>query len=154
MKTQRAGDIASGVFLGLLGLVTIIAALRIKGAPDVVMQPRTLPLILGWTIGFCGVVLTVRAWRYRGGDVLVAWPDRAGTGRVLVTLGSLAAFLSAMVPLGLPLGAAFLVAFLTWYLGGYRIIWAALMGLATGGTIYLVFIRLLELSFPIGPLGR
>jgi hypothetical protein len=154
MKTQRAGDIASGAFLGLLGLVVIVAALRIKGAPDVMMQPRTLPLILGWTIGMAGTVLAVRAWRYRGADVLVAWPDLAGTGRVVVTLVSLSVFLYVMVPLGLPLGAALLVAFLTRFLGGYRIILAALLGLGTGGAIYLVFIRLLELSFPAGLLGR
>jgi putative tricarboxylic transport membrane protein len=154
MKTQRAGDIVSGVFLGLLGLVVIVAALRIKGAPDVMMQPRTLPLILGWTIASAGLILAVRAWRYRGADAPVAWPDRAGALRVLVTLATLAGFLFVLVPLGLPLGAAALVTFLVWYLGDYRPVYAALLGLATGGTVYLVFIRLLELSFPAGPLGR
>lgn len=154
MKTQRAGDIASGIFLSLLGLVVVVAALQIKGAPDVRMQPRTLPLILGWTIGIAGGILALRAWRYRGADRVVAWPDRAGALRVLITLGSLAVFLLFLEPLGSPLGTSLLVGFLVWYLGGYRPISAGLLGLATGGTIYLVFIRLLQLSFPAGPLGR
>jgi uncharacterized membrane protein YccC len=59
-----------------------------------------------------------------------------------------------MGPLGMPLGSGLLVGFLVWYLGGYRPITAALLGLATGVTIYVVFIHLLNLSFPIGPLGR
>jgi len=46
------------------------------------------------------------------------------------------------------------VSFLVWYLGGYRPSYAGLLGLATGGMIWLVFIHLLQLSFPIGPLGR
>lgn len=154
MKTQRAGDIASGIFLSLLGLVVVVAAVQIKGAPDVRMQPRTLPLILGWTIGIAGGILAIRAWRYRGADRVVGWPDRAGALRVLITLASLAAFLLFLEPLGLPLGTALVVGFLVWYLGNYRLIYAGILGLASGGTIYLVFIYLLQLSFPAGPLSR
>jgi putative tricarboxylic transport membrane protein len=154
MKSQRAGDIGSGVFLALLGLVVIWASFRIKGAPDVMMQPRTLPLILGATVGAAGLALAVRAWRYRGPVRLVAWPDAPGFRRVAVTLGALAAFLFFLQPLGFPLGSVLLVGFLTWYLGRYKPIYAALLGLATGGTVYYVFIRLLELSFPAGLFGR
>jgi putative tricarboxylic transport membrane protein len=154
VKTQRAGDIASGIFLSLLGVVVVVAALRIKGAPDVRMHPRTLPLILGWTLGIAGGLLALRAWRYHGADRGVDWPDRAGALRVLITLAGLAALLLFLEPLGLPLGTALLVGCLVWYQGGYRLMTAGLLGLATGGTIYLVFIRLLQLSFPAGPLGR
>jgi hypothetical protein len=59
-----------------------------------------------------------------------------------------------MQPLGMPLGSVVLVGFLVWYLGSYRPVTAGLLGLATGVIIYVVFIRLLSLSFPIGPLGR
>ena len=145
---------ASGVFLVLLGLVVVVAAFRIKGAPDVRMQPRTLPLILGWIVGVAGAALAFRAWFYRGPVRIVPWPDRVGTRRVGVTLAALVVFLFFVEPLGMPLGSGLLVGFLVWYLGGYRPIYAGLLGLATGGTIYVVFIRLLSLSFPIGPLGR
>ncbi|HBB16224.1 MAG TPA: hypothetical protein DCZ97_04195 [Syntrophus sp. (in: bacteria)] len=154
MKSRRFGDMASGVFLVLLGLVVVVAAFRIKGAPDVRMQPRTLPLILGWIVGVAGAALAFRAWFYRGPVRIVPWPDRVGTLRVGVTLAALVVFLFFVEPLGMPLGSGLLVGFLVWYLGGYRPIYAGLLGLATGGTIYVVFIRLLSLSFPIGPLGR
>lgn len=154
MKSQRFGDMASGVFLVLLGLVVVLAAFQIKGAPDVRMQPRTLPLILGWIVGVAGAALAFRAWRYRGPARIVPWPDRVGILRVGVTLAALVVFLFLVEPLGMPLSSSLLVGFLVWYLGGYRPIYAGLLGLATGGTIYLVFIRLLNLSFPIGPLGR
>lgn len=154
MRTQRAADIASGAFLSLLGLVVVLAALKIAGSPDVRMQPRTLPLILGCIILVSGPILAARGWRFRGEDRGVRWPDRAGAARVLVTLASLTGYLLLMDPLGLPLSTVPFVAFLVWYLGGYRAVWAAALGLASGATVYVVFIRLLELSFPVGPLGR
>ena len=154
MKSQRFSDMASGLFLVFLGLVVVVAASQIKGAPDVRMQPRTLPLILGFIVGVAGAALAIRAWRYHGPVRDVPWPGREGLRRVLTTLAALAVFLFLMQPLGMPLGSCLLVGFLVWYLGGYRPIYAGLLGLATGGMIYLVFIRLLNLSFPIGPLGR
>lgn len=154
MKSQRSGDMASGLFLVLLGLVVVLAAFQIKGAPDVRMQPRTLPLVLGCIVGMAGAALAFRAWRYHGPARVVPWPDRAGILRVGVTLASLVFFLFLVEPLGMPLGSSLLVGFLVWYLGGYRPIFAGLLGLATGVLIYVVFIRLLQLSFPIGPLGR
>jgi len=154
MKSQRVGDMASGLFLVLLGLVVVVAAFQIKGAPDVRMQPRTLPLILGCIVALAGAALAIRAWRYHGPARTVPWPDQTGLRRVLTTLAALAVFLFLMDPLGMPLGSSLLVGFLVWYLGGYRPIYAGLLGLTTGGMIYMVFIRLLDLSFPIGPLGR
>jgi len=154
MKSQRVGDIISGVFLVLLGLVVVVAAFQIKGAPDVRMQPRTLPLILGCIVGVAGAALALRAWLYRGPARTVPWPDRTGIRRVLITLAALIVFLFLVQPLGMPLGSSLLVGFLVWYLGDYRPVYAGLLGLATGGVIYGVFIRLLNLSFPIGPLGR
>jgi hypothetical protein len=118
------------------------------------MHPRTLPLILGWAVGIAGGLLAFHAWRYRGAARIVPWPDRAGTLRVCVTLAALVVFLLLVEPLGMPLGSGLLVGFLVWYLGGRRPIFAGVLGVATGGVIYAVFIRLLQLSFPIGPLGR
>lgn len=154
MRTQRSADIVSGIFLSLLGLVVVLAALRISGSPDVRMQPRTLPLILGWIILAAGGILAARAWHLRGEARTIKWPDRDGTLRVLVTLASLTVYLLLIDALGLPLSTALFVAFLVWYLGRYRMLWAAALGLVSGATVYSVFFRLLQLSFPVGPLGR
>ncbi len=154
MKTQRSADIVSGGFLSVLGLMVILAALRIRGAAEVRLHPGTLPWILGLLILAAGAILTWRAVRFRGEDQRIKWPNRAGTGRVLMTLASLIAYLILMDPIGLPLSTLLFVSFLAWYLGRYRPIWIAALGLVSGATVYFVFIRLLELSFPVGPLGR
>lgn len=154
MRTQRSADIVSGILLSLLGLAVVLAALRISGSPDVRMQPRALPLILGWVLLASGGILAVRAWHLRGQGQIIKWPDPSGTARVLVTLASLTVCLLLMDPLGLPFSTVVFVAFLVWYLGHYRMLWAVALGLASGATVYFVFIRLLQLSFPVGPLGR
>ena len=154
VRTQRAADIASGMFLCLLGFVVVLASLRIAGSPDVRLHPRTLPLILGWIIAAAGVILAAQAWRFRGEDRIIKWPDRAGMARVSVTLLSLIVYLALMESLGLPLSTTLYIGFLMWYLGRYRLLWAAALGLVSGATVYIVFIRLLQLSFPAGPLAR
>ena len=154
MRTQRAADIASGMVLCLLGLIVVLASLRIAGSPDVRLHPRTLPLILGWIIAAAGVLLAAQAWRFRNEDRIIKWPDRAGMARVSVTLLALTVYVALMDPLGLPLSTVLYVGFLMWYLGRYRPVWAAITGLVSGATVYIVFIRLLQLSFPAGPLAR
>ncbi len=154
MKTQRRADIACGFFLAILGLVTVLAALKIRAAAEVRLHPGTLPYSLGWTLVGAGLILAAEAWRYRGADRLIQWPDRAGALRVLVTLGSLTVYLALMVPLGMPLSTFLFLLFLVWYLGRYKVATAVLIALASAATVYLVFIRLLELPFPVGPLGR
>lgn len=154
MKTQRVADIVSGTFLSILGLIVLLAALKIAGSPDVRLQPRTLPWILGWTILAGGAILAVRAWRFRGEKRIIKWPDQAGMLRVLVTLASLTAYLVLMEPLGLPLSTLLFVSFLVWYLGRYRVAAAVGLGLAAAAVVLFVFVRLLELPFPVGPLGR
>lgn len=154
MRSQRFGDMIGGILLLLIGLVVAWAAFLIKGAADVQMQPRTLPLALGCIVSVTGASLSLRAWRYNGPARIVPWPEWSGALRVLVTLVSLAAFLFLMQPVGMPIGSGLLVAFLVWYLRGCRPICAALIGAATGGSIYLIFIRLLNISFPIGFLSR
>ena len=154
MRTQRAADMASGMFLCLLGIILVLASFRIAGSPDVRLHPRTLPLILGWVIAAAGLVLATQAWRFRGEDRIIKWPDRAGMLRVSVTLLGLAVYLALMEPLGLPLSTTLYIGFLAWYLGRYRVLWAAALGLLSGATVYIVFIRLLQLSFHAGPLAR
>ncbi len=154
MRTQRSADMASGSVLALLGLVVVWAALRIQGSPDVRLDPRTLPLTLGWTILAVGASLFLRAWRFEGEDPPIKWPDRAGAMRVLVSLASLIAYLALLDPLGIPLSTLLFVTFLVWYLGRYGVVFAVALGLASGATVYVVFIRLLQLTFPVGPLAR
>ena len=151
MKTQRSADIAGGCFLVFLGLVTLIAASKITGGLEERLPPRTLPYTVGIIILISGALLAIRSWRFHGEDPVIKWPDRRGTIRVLITLVSLGVYLALMDPLGLPLSTFLYVSFTVWYLGKYRLWYPLLIGFLSGGISYLVFIYLLELSFPVGP---
>ncbi len=115
------------------------------------LPPRTLPYVVGVIILVCGALLAIRSWRFHGIDPVIKWPDRRGTIRVLIILVSLGVYLALMDPLGLPLSTFLYVAFTVWYLGKYRSWYPLLIGVLSGAISYLVFIYLLELSFPVGP---
>ena len=151
MKTQRSADIAGGCFLAFLGLLTILAATQIKGGLEERLPPRTLPYVVGVIISISGALLAIRSWRFRGEDPAIKWPDRPGIIRVLVTIVTLALSLALMDPLGLPLSTFLYVSFTVWYLGRYRLWYPLLIGFLSGAISYVVFIYLLELSFPVGP---
>ena len=151
MKTQRSADIVGGCFLAFLGLATIFAASKITGGLEERLPPRTLPYTVGVMILISGALLAIKSWRFHGEDPAIKWPDRRGTIRVLITLVSLGLYLALMEPLGLPLSTFLYVSFAVWYLGNYRFWYPLLIGFLSGAISYIVFIYLLELSFPVGP---
>lgn len=151
LRTQRSADIAGGCFLAFLGLVTLFAASKITGGLEERLPPRTLPYTVGVIILICGALLAIRSWRFRGEDPVIKWPDRRGMIRVLITLVSVGIYLALMDPLGLPLSTFLYVSFTVWYLGRYRLWYPLLIGFLSGAISYVVFIYLLELSFPVGP---
>ncbi|HUL31944.1 MAG TPA: tripartite tricarboxylate transporter TctB family protein [Thermodesulfobacteriota bacterium] len=151
MRTQKSADITGGCFLVLLGLFTLFAASQITGGLEERLPPRTLPYTVGVIILISGALLAIRSWRFHGEDPVIKWPNRSGTVRVLITLVSLGIYLALMEPLGLPLSTFLYVSFTVWYLGKYRIWYPLLIGFLSGSISYLVFIYLLELSFPAGP---
>jgi putative tricarboxylic transport membrane protein len=156
MRTQRSADIESGFFLAALGILVIVAATQITGGMEERLPPRTLPYSMGFTILITGLLLALRSWRFTGPDSTIAWPDRTGWKNVLVTLVSIAIYLALIDPLGMPISTTLFVTFSVWYLweGPRRIPYAIITGVLSGAVVYFLFITLLELSFPVGPLQR
>jgi hypothetical protein len=152
MKTQKSADVTSGCFLAFLGIVVIVAATKITGGMEERLPPRTLPYIMGFTILVAGVLLAVRSWRFQGENPAIKWPNRTGMLRVLVILLSLAAYIALIEPLGMPIATVLYVSFSVWYLwiGRHPIIYALITGVLSGAVVYYLFIRFLELSFPLG----
>jgi hypothetical protein len=70
---------------------------------------------------------------------------------VIVNLVSLAVFIALIQPLGMPLATWAYVTFSIWYLDR-RIIRAGIIGFLSAAVVFFVFVRFLELSFPLGPL--
>ena len=152
MKTQRSADITVGWFITLLGLFVILASTTIKGGAAHRLPPQTFPMVVGFLLLICGIGLTLKAWRLRGVDLELKWPDREGFWTILVSLASLGCYIALMDPLGLPLASFLYIAFSIWYLKRSKWLIAIVIGLITGVVSYYLFIRLLALSFPEGAL--
>ncbi len=152
MKTQRSADIACGIFLAALGVVVLIAARQITGGMEERLPPRTLPYVMGFTILIPGLLLSLRAWRFKGEDPKIHWPDRTGARHVIVVLLAMAVYVALITPLGMPISTGLFIAFTVWYLwtGLRGLIYGLITGAISGLVVYYLFIRFLELSFPVG----
>jgi putative tricarboxylic transport membrane protein len=152
MRTQRTADIVSGCFLACLGLVVLFAATKITGGMEERLPPRTLPYFLGATLLVSSIILVFKSWGFRGENPDIKWPDRKGMLHVIVTIVSLAVYVALIDPIGMPIATALFVAFLVWYLwhGRHRVVYAVVTGLASGAVVMYLFMRFLELNFPMG----
>ncbi len=150
MRTLRTADLVTGALAIGVGLVTLLASRSIKAMSGESLDPRTLPMIVGWAMILAGGGIIYSGWRYRGAPVPVHWPDGDGVRRLVVTAALLLLYVALIEPVGFPVVTAAYVAAHSWYLGRYRPWVTALGGLATGIVVYYVFMQLLELTFPLG----
>lgn len=154
MRSQRKCDLAAGAFIALLGAVVILAASQIRGDVEERLPPRTLPYVVGFMTLAGGLGLAVKSYRFRGEDPQIEWPEKDGWVRIGVNLLLLVLFTALIDPLGMPIATGLYVAGAVWYLDRKRILTALLTGAGSAVVVYYVFIRLLELTFPLGPLGQ
>jgi putative tricarboxylic transport membrane protein len=154
LRSQRRGDIVAGGVIALLGAVVILAASQIRGDVEERLPPRTLPYVVGFMTLAGGLALAVKSYRFRGEDPQIEWPEKAGWVRIGVNLLLLALFTALMDPLGMPITTALYVATAIWYMDRRRILTALLTGSVSAVAVYYLFIKLLGLNFPLGPLGQ
>lgn len=150
MRTLRTADLVTGALAISVGLVTLLASRSIKAMAGESLDPRTLPMMVGWAMILAGAGIVHSGWRYRGAPVPVHWPDTDGLRRLVVTAVLLLLYVALIEPIGFPIVTAVFVAAHSWYLGRYRAWVTILGGLATGIVVYYVFMQLLELTFPLG----
>ncbi len=150
MKTLKPADILAGCILALLGLFILYASSLIRVGVERALSPRAFPSGIGFLILLCGVGLAVKAWRFRGEDPVIHWPDRRGVRVIAVNLILLALYIVLMNPLGLPLSTFVYVTCSIWYLKPEKWITAIVTGAISGIISYYVFMELLQLSFPMG----
>ena len=153
MRSLRKCDIVAGAFIALLGAVAVIAASQIRGDIEERLPPRTLPYAVGFMTLAGGLGLAFKSYRFRGEDPAVQWPEKDGWVRIGVNLLLLALFTALMDPLGMPITTGLYVACAIWYMDRKRILTALLTGAGSAVIVYYLFIRLLGLSFPLGPLA-
>ena len=154
LATRRSTDIATGVFLAVLGLTAAVASTGIDEGAGGQLHPRTFPMILGGLMAIGGAVLAVQAAVAKsGGAKAIAWPGRDGRKLLLIAMASLVFYVAISQVLGFVISSLIFVPGFIRYFGRYSYWVAGSCALGLAAFIYLVFIRLLQLTLPIGPLS-
>ena len=97
--------------------------------------------------------LALKSWTYPGGGSRHPLAGQGGdSGRSWSPLSSLACYIVLLNRLGLPIASFLYIAFSIWYLKRSKWLLAIVISLITAAISYYLFIRLLALSFPAGPL--
>ncbi|MCK7515179.1 MAG: hypothetical protein MZV70_71720 [Desulfobacterales bacterium] len=77
------------MLLAMLGLLALWASSSIVTTMEHRLSPRALPYAVSFLILFCGLGIALKAWRFRGPDPEIKWPDRAGIHIIIVSLASI-----------------------------------------------------------------
>jgi hypothetical protein len=149
LETKRSGNIASGFFLALLGLLTLWASASIDEGAGGHLHPRAFPMLLGALLLAGGGGLAVSAAAQAPGKP-IDWPDARGWKLWLIALGSLVLFVALARPLGFLVCSFVFVAGFIRYFGRYRLPVALAWAMGVAVFIYVVFVRLLDLTLPMG----
>jgi hypothetical protein len=145
---------ATGVILAALGLAAVVSSTGIHEGAGGQLHPRTFPMILGGLLVVGGLMLAARAaLEKRTPSKPIAWPDRKGWTLLVMAATSLVLYVAMAQTLGFIIASLLFVPWSIRYFGGYPhlVAWSCALGIAA--FIYLVFVRLLQLNLPIGPLS-
>ncbi len=154
MMSQRKGDIYAGCFIALLGAVVVYAASQIRGDVEERLPPRTLPYAVGFMTLAGGLGLAVKSWRFRGPAPEIHWPGRDGFVRIAANFLLLALFVILIDVLGMPIATFLYISATIWYIDRKRTIGALVAGGVSALVVYYLFMKFLELPFPMGLLER
>ena len=152
LKTRRSGNIACGVFLALLGLAAAWASTSIDEGAGGQLHPRTFPVLIGVLLFLGGGLLAFAGWMDRRTGKTIDWPDRRGWRLWSLALAGLITYVGLSLPLGFLVCSFLFVAGFIRYLGRYSLPVAVAWASGVTVFVYVVFIRLLELTLPMGPL--
>jgi putative tricarboxylic transport membrane protein len=134
----------------LLGMLVAAGGLQVPGeAVYEGVGPRVVPAIVGVALALAGLAFGVSV--LRGARFPAAAPP-ADRGALAWILGSLAAAVVLVQPLGFAPTAGLVFAATARAFGSRRIAADVALGLALGAAVYLVFARGLGVSLPGGPL--
>jgi len=153
LATKRSGNIACGAFLAVLGLGTVWASTSIGEGAGGQLHPRTFPMLIGALLFFGGGALAASALVGRATQKPIDWPDRKGWKLWAIALASLVLYVGLSLPLGFIVCGFLFVAGFIRYFGRYSLPMAVAWALGVSVFIYIVFVRLLELTLPMGPLA-
>ena len=152
MRTQPSADRILGIAAGLLGALVLVSARGIERQAGEGLTPQAFPAVIALALLASGGAVAVAAWRRAEDGRTLDWTGRGGFLRIAAVLAATAVYVASLSRAGFPLASLVFVTALAAYLGrgGWRSAVAA--GIGTALVLYAVFIRLLGLSLPAGPL--
>lgn len=153
LATKRSGNIACGCFLAFLGLVAAWASSSIDEGAGGQLHPRTFPMLLGVLLFLGGGLLAASGLTGKVGDQPIEWPDRRGWKYWSIALVSLVLYVALSLPLGFLICTFLFVAGFIWYYGRHHPMYAAAWAVGVVVFVYFVFVRLLDMTLPMGPLS-
>jgi putative tricarboxylic transport membrane protein len=153
LETKRSGNIACGAFLALLGVAAVWASTGIEEGAGGQLHPRTFPMLIGVLLFLGGGLLAASGLRGKIGDRPIEWPDRRSWTSWFIALVSLVLYVALCPSLGFLICTFFFVAGFIWYFGRYHPLYAAVWALGVVVFVYFVFVKLLDLTLPVGPLA-
>jgi putative tricarboxylic transport membrane protein len=152
VRTQRSADRILGIGAGLLGAAVLVGARGIERQAGEGLTPRAFPMVIALALLASGGAVAVAAWRRAEDGRTLDWPGGNGFRRMGVVLAATAVYVASLAILGFPLASLLFVTALAAYLGRGGWLSAVAAGVGTALVLYVVFIRLLGLSLPAGPL--
>lgn len=154
LHTKRSGDMSGGFLLALLGAVFMWASAGIGEGAGGQLHPRTFPIILSLLLVVGGSALVLQARKTKAGmEKRIEWPDSKGWRLWLGALFGLVLYLALLPYLGFLLCTfLFVMGFIRCF-GDYSFWMAGGYAFGVVMFIYLMFMRLLQLTLPLGPLS-
>lgn len=155
-RTWSWGEAAITVGLFAVGVFTLVetTSITVPGSANV-LGPRAFPYAVGVLLVGASVALAVSLLRGQHGHAEEGEDVDAGARTDWVTVAKLVASFAGLVllvePLGWPIAATLLFAGTAWALGA-RIVRAAVIGAVLNVAIHVLFVQVLGLFLPAGPL--
>lgn len=153
---MRLDDRISGALIVFLGAVVLVGARGIPAVPGTTFGPDLMPTIVGAALAICGATIFVGGARAAGTVPWVDLSDWAGkhlgvVGAVWSVGGTILGILY-IGRLGFPI-FAFVFALPLMLMMGARLVVSALVAAGVSLTAYAVFVHLLLVPLPAGPLA-
>lgn len=143
-------------FLGIVLLIaSVIYLIGVQRFPPVNVEfrassPSFLPNLLGVALAVLSIFLTIEGYRSAPAPILNIQASKKNIIRAAVLLAALVLFILFFDILGFAVSAFILTAGLQLLLGEKNIIRTLIVALIVSAVLYVIFVVLLRVSFPVG----
>ncbi|WP_167758810.1 tripartite tricarboxylate transporter TctB family protein [Thermaerobacter sp. FW80] len=148
MGRLRSKDVAAGLAMVLLGMLTVQQAGRIfqpEGLVDA-LGPRTFPMTLGVTMVGLGLLLLVRGLRAAHHEAA----DLGDVTAVVLFAGGFVIYIVLLAKVGFVAANVLAVSYMLYVMGGRRHLESLLVSVSATALLYVLFAKVLHIALPGG----